>query len=254
MQMADTGTGCRSYHRRPSQSIALIWSICAKMRQSFPATTVLQLLLFLQCSSISFWMVVPTDAFGVRNNSLQRQQQRQGSHPFPRTNILQEMRGRWRTSAYVRRQELSFPMSSLSSSSSSPDEDRQFARLRRERSNWNDDGRERKSSTSDPDTLLDDDEDNWTYANDEEEEDRDGDDDYDLYDDDDEENEEEYELFGDVLIPNPLLDSMDPDGAAERFPELARDPRFWFDMLLFVAFLDFLSYAGPRDPFPDFPM
>jgi hypothetical protein len=60
-------------------------------------------------------------------------------------------------------------------------------------------------------------------------------------------------LFEDVVIPNPLLDSIDPDGAADRFPELARDPKFWFDMLLFLAFLNFLSSVGPRDPLPDLP-
>eukprot|EP00977_Amphora_coffeiformis_P000194 scaffold54_cov158-Amphora_coffeaeformis.AAC.8 len=80
----------------------------------------------------------------------------------------------------------------------------------------------------------------------------------DLLDDDDDHDgyiydEEEYDLLSNVLIPNPLLDSMDPDGAAERFPELASDPRFWFDMVLFVAFLNFLSFAGPQDPFPDIP-
>jgi len=60
-------------------------------------------------------------------------------------------------------------------------------------------------------------------------------------------------LLEDVLVPNPLLDSIDPDGAADRFPELARDPRFWIDMALFIAFLNFISFAGPRDPFPDLP-
>jgi hypothetical protein len=85
----------------------------------------------------------------------------------------------------------------------------------------------------------------------------------DIYDDDDDEEyddyddefiKNEYELLGNELIPNPLLDSIDPDGAAERFPELAQDPKFWFEMLLFVAFLDFVSYAGPRNPFPDSPI
>ena len=81
----------------------------------------------------------------------------------------------------------------------------------------------------------------------------------DLLDDDEDDDddyindEEEYDLLSNVIIPNPLLDSMDPDGAAERFPELASDPRFWFDMVLFVAFLNFLSFAGPQDPFPDIP-
>lgn len=80
-----------------------------------------------------------------------------------------------------------------------------------------------------------------------------------IYDDDEElewersdDLVEDYELLGDYLVPNPLLDSIDPDGAAERFPEIASDPRFWFDMLLFITFLDFVSYAGPRNPFPIF--
>jgi hypothetical protein len=70
-------------------------------------------------------------------------------------------------------------------------------------------------------------------------------------DDDDEDDDDEYGLFSNVVIDNPLLDSMDPDGAAERFPELARDPRFWLDMVLFIAFLNFLSDVGPRDILPD---
>ncbi|KAL3921107.1 MAG: hypothetical protein SGILL_002924 [Bacillariaceae sp.] len=59
-------------------------------------------------------------------------------------------------------------------------------------------------------------------------------------------------VFQDVLIPNPILDSIDPDGAADRFPELARDPKFWFDMVLFLAFINFVSFIGPRNPYPDF--
>lgn len=78
-------------------------------------------------------------------------------------------------------------------------------------------------------------------------------DDDELYDEDDWMEEEEYELLSDIVVPNQLLDSIDPDGAADRFPELARDPRFWFDMFLFVCFLDFLSLAGPQDMFPDLP-
>ncbi len=79
------------------------------------------------------------------------------------------------------------------------------------------------------------------------------DDDDDSEDDDDEDDDDDFELWGNTIIPNPLLDSMDPDGAADRFPELARDPRFWFDMAIFIAVLNFLSSVGPRDPFPDIP-
>ena len=63
------------------------------------------------------------------------------------------------------------------------------------------------------------------------------------YDDDD----EARGIFSNTVIPNPLLDSIDPDGAGERFPELASDPKFWFDIFLFLAFLNFLSFIGPRN-------
>ncbi|GKY93046.1 hypothetical protein MPSEU_000272900 [Mayamaea pseudoterrestris] len=89
--------------------------------------------------------------------------------------------------------------------------------------------------------------------------------DEDEYDEDDDEEDDEpldeqqvnrelSDLFENVIIPNPLLDSMDPDGAADRFwPELARDPRFWFDLALLIAFLNFVSFAGPRDTLADLP-
>lgn len=70
----------------------------------------------------------------------------------------------------------------------------------------------------------------------------------DEYDDEDE-DDESYDMFSNTLIPNPILDSIDPDGSAERFPELASDPRFWFDMFIFIAFLNFISFIGPRNPF-----
>jgi hypothetical protein len=140
-----------------------------------------------------------------------------------------------------------------SSLASTEDDDREYARVRRERRNVpegddedGDDDRQAgdyysRNARVGGDRAYSEDEESWDYL------------DEDL-DDDDDEDEEDYDLFGTVLIPNPLLDSIDPDGAADRFPELARDPRFWFDMVLFIAFLDFLSYAGPRDPFPDLPM
>ena len=87
----------------------------------------------------------------------------------------------------------------------------------------------------------------------EDRDDEEWDDEEDEYDDDDDDDDEEYGLFSDVLIDNPLLDSIDPDGSAERFPELAADPRFWIDIILFLAFLNFLSAVGPQDYFPDLP-
>jgi hypothetical protein len=140
----------------------------------------------------------------------------------------------------------------ISSLASTENDNREFARVRRERRNdpEGDDETEDDRTAGDyyarnarvsGDRAYSEDDESWDYL------------DEDLDDDDDDEKED-YDLFGTVLIPNPLLDSIDPDGAADRFPELARDPRFWFDMVLFIAFLDFLSYAGPRDPFPDLPM
>jgi hypothetical protein len=101
---------------------------------------------------------------------------------------------------------------------------------------------DRKSSYFDREDVYDDDED----------EDEVDDDDWD--DDDEQLDKKLSDLFENVVIPNPLLDSIDPDGAADRFlPELARDPRFWLDFALFIAFLNLLSFLGPRDVLPDLP-
>lgn len=44
------------------------------------------------------------------------------------------------------------------------------------------------------------------------------------------------------IIPNPLLDAMDPDGVYERLgPELFKDWTFFRDMALFAAFLTFFT-------------
>ncbi|KAL3928904.1 MAG: hypothetical protein SGBAC_012439 [Bacillariaceae sp.] len=76
-------------------------------------------------------------------------------------------------------------------------------------------------------------------------------DDEDEEDDFDDEEWEDYDTFSNVVIDNPILDRIDPDGAFQRFPELARDPRFWIDMILFVCFLNFLSDIGPQNTLPD---
>ena len=96
--------------------------------------------------------------------------------------------------------------------------------------------------------FRDDDDEAYNKYDDEDEDEDDED-----YDEDDDEDDDEYGLFSDVIIDNPLLDSIDPDGAAERFPELASDPKFWIDMVLFLIILDFISWVGPRNPFPDLP-
>ena len=71
----------------------------------------------------------------------------------------------------------------------------------------------------------------------------DDDDDDDLFDDEDyarnnrgRENSEDIIFNG--IIPNPLLDAMDPDGVYERLgPELFKDWTFFRDMALFALFL-----------------
>jgi hypothetical protein len=147
------------------------------------------------------------------------------------------------------------------------EDDREYARVRRRRQGrgYKDDDESEEVETAadvpyDARTgrsaaVGDDDDDcEWVYVDDDEDEnDEDGDDDEDEDDWSYSDDFGNYNLLGNELIPNPLLDSVDPDGAADRFHELARDPRFWFDMVLFVAFLDLLSLAGPRDPFPDLP-
>ena len=122
------------------------------------------------------------------------------------------------------------------------DREREYARVRRRRSRYEDDDDRyeyESESVMDAADMLEDE----GFFDDLDDED---------YDEDDEDYEDDSrDVFSDTLIPNPILDSIDPDGAAERFPELAADPRFWFDMFLFIAFLNFISFIGPRNPFPE---
>ena len=66
---------------------------------------------------------------------------------------------------------------------------------------------------------------------------------FDLDDDDDDEFNDNYDddyspQTYNGIIPNPLLDAMDPDGVYERLgPELFSDWTFWRDMVLFCVFL-----------------
>lgn len=55
-------------------------------------------------------------------------------------------------------------------------------------------------------------------------------------------NDDLYEETYNGIIPNPLLDAMDPDGVYERLgPELFKDFTFWRDLILFTAFLAFFT-------------
>lgn len=63
-------------------------------------------------------------------------------------------------------------------------------------------------------------------------------DDDDLFDDDYDEKNDAYEETYNGIIPNPLLDAMDPDGVYERLgPELFSDPIFYRDVALFAIVL-----------------
>jgi len=132
---------------------------------------------------------------------------------------------------------------SISPDAEDDDVEREYARVRRGRNSYydedNDDGYgyDRSKGVYSNDEISDIYDTEETYYMEDEEEDGD----YDDMDDD------EYGLFGNAVIPNPLLDSIDPDGAADRFSELASDPRFWIDMVIFFTLLDWLSAIGPRE-------
>jgi hypothetical protein len=64
---------------------------------------------------------------------------------------------------------------------------------------------------------------------------------FDLDDLDDDYTDDTPELYNGI-IPNPLLDEMDPDGVYERLgPELFRDWTFWRDTVLLCVFLAFFT-------------
>lgn len=69
-----------------------------------------------------------------------------------------------------------------------------------------------------------------------------------LTDKKEEDERDDYNRNG--VIPNALLDSMDPEGAGERFPELIRDPKFWIDIGLFFLLLNVLDNVAVIDSSP----
>ena len=132
------------------------------------------------------------------------------------------------------RSHFSCPSQLLSAIDNDDDRERELARVRRRRSRYEDDDRYETEGIMDAADMLEDE----GFFDDLE----DYDDEYDDDNDEDyEDDDESRDVFSNTVIPNPILDSIDPDGAAERFPELAADPRFWFDMFLFIAFLNFIS-------------
>ena len=67
----------------------------------------------------------------------------------------------------------------------------------------------------------------------------------DVFDDDDDDDDDDFydDEYNDI-IPNALLDQIDPDGAIERMPELLSDPQFYRDVA--IVFVLFLIYALNR--------
>mmetsp|Transcript_23995 Transcript_23995/g.35686 ORF Transcript_23995/g.35686 Transcript_23995/m.35686 type:complete len:156 (+) Transcript_23995:642-1109(+) len=82
---------------------------------------------------------------------------------------------------------------------------------------------------------------------DEDEDDEDDEDDDDYYYDDDDDDDDEYDEYDEAyndVIPNALLDQIDPDGAIERMPQLLSDPQFYRDVAIVVVL--FMVYAFGR--------
>ena len=121
------------------------------------------------------------------------------------------------------------------------DEDEfEFARVRRKRGRFADDygeDTERESARGGARTgsrdagtrrKYDDDYDEIDF----EENDYYDDDEYDEFDSDDEDEYDDEDDDYDEIIPNALLDQIDPDGAIDRLPELFADTKFWKDSAL----------------------
>ena len=124
------------------------------------------------------------------------------------------------------------------------DDDFEFARVgrRRGRGRFDDDYEdvgERTAASRDGESGTGTGTNRRDYESDYEEIDLDDEDDDDYYDSDDEDDEDDY----DDIIPNALLDQIDPDGAIERLPELFSDPQFWKDSAIwfFLGFLYLLN-------------
>mmetsp|Transcript_4394 Transcript_4394/g.9505 ORF Transcript_4394/g.9505 Transcript_4394/m.9505 type:complete len:197 (+) Transcript_4394:100-690(+) len=78
-------------------------------------------------------------------------------------------------------------------------------------------------------------------------------DDDDIFEDGNNRGSDVYDEAYNGIIPNPLLDAMDPDGVYERLgPELFKDWTFFRDLVLFAAFLAFFTgdthFYGTFDP------
>ena len=129
---------------------------------------------------------------------------------------------------------------------SDDDDDFDFARVRRRRGRGRfanddngEDGVERDRDTSSTSGTsrrqYDDDYDEINFEDDEDEDDE--------YDDDDDDDDDDYDDDYEDIIPNALLDSIDPDGAIDRLPELFADTQFWKDSAIwfFIGFLWLLN-------------
>lgn len=114
------------------------------------------------------------------------------------------------------------------------DEDYEYARVGRRRGR----GAEREDDPYD-DSVYDDDGDRRRRYRDEPR----------MYDDDEDfdEDDEAEEYEEGILIPNPILDSIDPEGAADRLDELFGDPKWWRDTAAVLA-VTLAAYLYTYDP------
>ena len=67
------------------------------------------------------------------------------------------------------------------------------------------------------------------------------------YEEDYDSDDEDEDFEEGILVPNPILDSVDPEGASERIGELFEDPKFWKDMAV-VALVVWTVYYLTYDP------
>lgn len=69
-----------------------------------------------------------------------------------------------------------------------------------------------------------------------------------LDDIDDDEEDQDEPMEG--IIPNPLLDNIDPEGAFGRMDELLTDGKFWRDLCILLLLLNFLDNVVVYDDSP----
>lgn len=69
----------------------------------------------------------------------------------------------------------------------------------------------------------------------------------DKFDLEDFDSDDDYDDDYDGIIPNNLLDQIDPDGVVDRIPELLRDPKFWRDAVIVLVLASYAT-LDPTSP------